>query len=101
MTEELPFIYGIVMSYDHELNTVHGIAIAEDGTYLSNHTSSDEQFLMHDLGMHESGNKRNREIYEKHYPNGYQTKFCPLSFNEKDQKVHEAFELFLAKEGYK
>lgn len=51
----------------------NGAAIAEDGTFLQGHVSSNHSFLRHDLGGEKHGWKR--ENYDKHYPDGYEIVF--------------------------
>ncbi len=45
------------------------VALAEDGTCLAGHLSSSIGFAKHDIGI---TSKWKHEIYEKHYPNGYE-----------------------------
>lgn len=45
------------------------MAMAEDGTYLAGHICSDHGFAHHDMGVDADGWKR--DIYDKHYPEGY------------------------------
>src|SRR5690349_18580473 len=55
----------------------NGVAIAEDGTTLAGHVSSNHTFLRHDLGDQKLGfpSGLTREEYGKHYPNGYIVEF--------------------------
>ena len=48
---------------------VVGRAIAEDGTILAGHVSSDEESARHDLGL---TSERNHDTYRTHYPYGYE-----------------------------
>lgn len=48
-------------------------AVAEDGTFLASHVSSNVQFARGDMGLHEKHAwSKKREGYEKHYPDGYE-----------------------------
>jgi hypothetical protein len=54
----------------------NGIAIAEDGTGLAGHVSSNHYFLRSDLGDGQLGyDGFRREEYGKHYPDGYEVMF--------------------------
>ena len=48
---------------------VAGYALAEDGTGLASHISSNEDWAKHDMGLTSDLKK---EIYEGHYPDGYE-----------------------------
>ena len=71
----LPTIYG----YAHPLETgdVLAIAVAEDGTYLASHLSSNEVFASADLFMNTLWEQYLHEKYVKHYPLGYKTEWVP------------------------
>jgi len=45
-----------------------GFALAEDGTGLAEHISSDEQWSQYDM----TATPAKREAYAKHYPDGYE-----------------------------
>ncbi len=49
------------------------VAIAEDGTHLAQHVCSNHFYAPHDMGIVESGWKR--DLYAKHYPNGFSVKW--------------------------
>lgn len=46
-----------------------GVAIAEDGTGLAGHASTDHTWLLHDMGVQPNGFKR--DVYAAHYPAGF------------------------------
>lgn len=48
---------------------VIGYALAEDGTVLASHISSNKAFSQHDMGL--TSNWKH-EAYEKHYPEGFE-----------------------------
>jgi len=48
---------------------VLGFAVAEDGTGLCSHLSSNEEWSKHDMGL--TSNWKH-DIYNKHYPDGYE-----------------------------
>ncbi len=51
----------------------NGIAVAEDGTALAGHVSSNHSFVKSDLGNGRLGYRGfTREEYDKHYPDGYE-----------------------------
>ena len=45
------------------------IAMAEDGTFLASHLSSNEMFAQHDIGL--TSNWKHK-TYAKYYPDGYE-----------------------------
>lgn len=54
----------------------NGIAVAEDGTALAGHVSSNHEFIKADLGNHRLGYRGFvRNEYDKHYPDGYEVKW--------------------------
>jgi hypothetical protein len=55
---------------------VMGFAIAEDGTGLARHLSSDVSFSKHDMGLTSDWK---HEEYEKHYPNRYELEWVDES----------------------
>jgi hypothetical protein len=46
-----------------------GVALAEDGTFLSDHFSSSRAWFRHDMGL---TSDRKHDVYKKHYPDGYE-----------------------------
>lgn len=65
---EKPKIYIISMNF-RGARDVRGGALAEDGTGLAGHLSSNLSFARHDMGL-TSGWKH--DLYRKHYPDGYE-----------------------------
>lgn len=65
------------------------VALGEDGKVLAGHICSDHFWAKHDMGIDENGWKR--DIYEKHYPEGFEVEWVeePL----KDSRVLAAIEL--------
>jgi hypothetical protein len=50
----------------------HGCAIAEDGTALAGHCSSNLMWLYHDMGLRpHNGDNWQHDKYAAHYPDGY------------------------------
>jgi len=64
---------------------VYGRALAEDGTGLDGHLSSNETFSKHDMGLTSIWK---HEIYREHYPNGYELEWI----DAKDLDTHEGFQ---------
>ena len=52
------------------------IGIAEDGACLSGHVCSSHGWAFHDMGIDENGWKR--DLYAKHYPDGFQVKWIEV-----------------------
>jgi hypothetical protein len=65
-------------------------AMAEDGTVLGSHWCSRESFVHIDLG---DGRKDRKEAYQKHYPDGYEIEFIPLSDVTAHAGLIEAYRL--------
>lgn len=53
------------------------VAIAEDGTGLTGHVCSHHGYAAHDMGVNENGWKR--DIYAKHYPDGFEVEYCEVA----------------------
>lgn len=51
-----------------------GVALAEDGTHLAGHASSNEDWLKHDMGV--TGTWKH-DKYAEHYPDGYEVVYVP------------------------
>ena len=52
----------------------HGAtALTQDGFFIASHLCSNHGFIMHDMGVHPTGWKR--DIYDVHYPDGYDVVF--------------------------
>jgi hypothetical protein len=64
---DIPKIYVFINS-GKGTDWVVGCAIAEDGTGLGSHVSSNEFWFRHDMGLTSDWK---HEIYDKHYPDGY------------------------------
>jgi len=88
--EELPRIYGFVNGGAPRF--LIAVAIAEDGTVICEHCSSNEYWAENDLGMGPMGTNK-RQYYEEHYPQGYITEFVP---HEK-VKTHEKLQAAIRK----
>jgi hypothetical protein len=50
-------------------NSVLGRALAEDGTMLAEHLSSNLSYLQHDMGLRSNWH---HTTYQAHYPEGYE-----------------------------
>lgn len=61
---------------------VMGYALAEDGTGLASHLSSNEDFSKHDIGLTSNWH---HEAYEEHYPDGFELEWVD------DPENHELF----------
>lgn len=51
---------------------VSSIALAEDGTYLAGHISSDTEWAKHDIGLTSDWK---HDLYRAHYPDGYEVEW--------------------------
>ena len=71
--EELPIIYGFDNGGTSQLRC--GEILAEDGTPLGSHASSNEGWLLIDLGILNAGRPSRHASFELHYPDGYRTEF--------------------------
>jgi hypothetical protein len=63
---------------------VLGYAMAEDGTGLANHLSSNISFSKHDMGLTSDWK---HDYYKEHYPDGYELEWI----EEKDLDNHVEF----------
>jgi len=68
---------------------VIGFALAEDGTCLTSHYSSNESFSKHDIGL--TSNWKH-EIYEEHYPDGFELEWIEESKYSEHTGFLKAFE---------
>ena len=59
-------------------------ALAEDGTKLGGHLSSNEKFAKHDIGLTSTWH---HDDYQKYYPDGYEVEWV----DQKDFETHEGF----------
>jgi hypothetical protein len=66
--EKKPKIYCYALPWTN--GDVMAVSIAEDGTELALHQSSNVQWAKHDLGYERS--KWRHEAYENHYPDGFE-----------------------------
>ena len=66
---------------------VMGYALADDGTALAGHFSSDENFSKHDMGFTSDWKHEN---YRKHYPGGFELEWVD------DPDNNEAFKAAFA-----
>lgn len=66
-TETLPKIFCFINSVDSF--GYFPVALAEDGTGLAGHASSNLDWAKHDIGFHSHWKHEN---YQKHYPQGYE-----------------------------
>lgn len=66
---------------------VAGYALAEDGTVLASHISSNESFSKYDLGFN---SERHHEAYKEHYPDGFELEWVD------DPESHEGFKAAFA-----
>lgn len=72
-----------------------GVAIADDGSFLASHLSSNDYYVKFDMGV---GSDRKHDVYRTHYPQGYQLEFVPdppnhsglLAALKKNKELHEA-----------
>ena len=73
---------------------VIGCAMAEDGTGIAQHLSSSEGFAKHDMGL--TSNWKH-ELYQKHYPEGYELEWVPTDQLETHEGFQKAWALHEAK----
>lgn len=70
------------------LNDVIGYALAEDGTDLAYHVSSNVSWCKHDMGITSDWH---HEEYKKHYPDGFELVWVENPAN--DERFKTAFAL--------
>jgi len=78
LTEDLPIIYGFNNSNaEQQINQMnYGVLLAEDGAFLGSHISSNETFLVGDLGICDASiSKPRHELFQEYYPEGYRMLF--------------------------
>ena len=80
-----PIIY-IFVNRIYSNGDVIGCAIAEDGTPLAGHLSSNEDFLKHGMGLTSSWK---HDKYKVHYPDGYELKWLNNLDTELPKEVLE------------
>lgn len=81
--EELPIIYGAAVADLKDLG-VGGKTITQEGMFLANWLSSNEEFLKSDLGIVEGGKASMKVLFDRVYPDGYRTEYVSL----KDHDTH-------------
>lgn len=79
---DLPKIFVFCNSCSHEWHVMW--AIAEDGEALASHVCSHHGFAAHDMGINENGWKR--ELYEAHYPDGFEVVWVEDPLNHEGWK---------------
>lgn len=89
----MPKIYGFTSASEGHYGDIAGYALAEDGTVLASHISSNEWFLKHDLGMDESGDNLKHDKYKTHYPDGFELEYV----FRKDRDAHQGLKAALEK----
>jgi len=95
--DDLPVIYGF--NNGGEDNCFSGILISEHGDILGRHISSNEAFMLIDLGILE-GTREDRDVeFKAYYPYGFKMEF--VSFNDvlSHIKLLKACEWWRAKNG--
>jgi hypothetical protein len=73
-TKELPVIFGFPAGRYKNSGNFEGILLAEDGTVLGKHLSSDEAWLATDLGLTDNSSKHVDDM-TKHYPEGFRCEY--------------------------
>ena len=74
--EDLPVIYGYNNTPSVQGNPFcTGVIMAEDGTYLGGHASTNEGYMYHDLAILEGSRPDKHEEFRKHYSGGYRMEF--------------------------
>lgn len=69
------------------------VALAEDGKGLCGHVCSHHAYASHDMGVDENGWKR--DIYAKHYPDGFEVVYLEVT-SKADMAAHELAHPLLA-----
>jgi hypothetical protein len=69
-----------------------GVAVAEDGEFLTNHISSDEGWMQVDLGV-TSVEHQKHDIYNAKYPEGWEIEFVSYDKVKDHKGLQKAFEL--------
>jgi hypothetical protein len=88
---DLPVIYGF--NNGGFRDTLGGILLAEDGTFLGSHICSSEGWMLHDLGIMINSRPDRHETFKKHYPDGYRMDFVSLADVETHAGIQKAVEL--------
>lgn len=71
--DELPEVFGF-NNGGSDL-ACDGVLVAEDGTYLGSHMSTNERFMLEDLGIIEGSRPDRHQDFQMHYPRGYRMTF--------------------------
>lgn len=88
----MPKIFVICQHVDDEGNYI-GFALAQDGTGLVQHLSSNKLWLRHDMGLI---SKMYKDVYDAHYPNGYELVDYLDATDEQLQEDQEFFDAYAA-----
>lgn len=86
-SENLPIIFGF--NNGGPKGWLHGVLIAEDGTFLGDHICSDESYMPQDLGIVRGSRPDRHEHFKRHYTNGYKMEFVHYT----DPRLQKAIEL--------
>lgn len=91
-TKAVPKIFVFCNSCEPKWHSAQ--ALTEDGFFVAQHVCSDHGFILHDMGAHPSGCKRN--IYDTHYPEGYEVVFEEDARNPSEEfkaayKKHQSY----------
>lgn len=70
-------------------------ALGEDGVLLGSHYCSCEGFVKGDLGVIEGTRPDRHKVYAKHFPEGYEMVFVPISELATHEGVEKAYQLHL------
>lgn len=89
--EELPVIFG----FDNggQPGYRHGCVISQDGVWFAPHVSSNDGWMLYDLGILDGARFDRHILYQKHYPNGYRMDFVKYEDYEKREDLKAAVEL--------
>ena len=89
--EDLPFITGFNNGGSYWL---HGVLLAQDGTFLGSHTCSHEGYMLHDLGILTDTRSDRHEEFLAHYHDGYRMRFVSYNDGDGDEILQESFRLY-------
>lgn len=90
--DELPIIYGF--NNGGEPNHWRGMLLAEDGTCLGSHISSNEGFMIGDLGVLQGVSPTRQESFKQHYPDGYRLDFVSFRDVATHFGLNKAYDIF-------
>lgn len=94
--EELPIIYGYNAGKPWQ-NDYLGYLLSEDGKFLGSHVCSNEQYMLHDLGILEGTAPSRHAAFREHYPDGYRMDFVSGDDVLDHEGLKKAFYLYEAK----